>query len=77
MNKLISGADDVKKLLKLSEQVTNPLSITLVNQSLKPEVSECQVLPLLKEGSKAEENNYRQIFPLTVWSKSTGILQYF
>ena len=56
----------LKKLVKLTEQVTVHLSMTLVNQSLKPGVSECKVLPLLKEGSKAEDNNYSQISPLIV-----------
>ena len=69
-----SGVDDINNILiKLSSDVINPYLVFLINSSFDKgnfpkELARARVLPLHKEGSKLDQNNYRPIY-LVVFSK--------
>ena len=74
-NKSSSGVDDISNILiKLSSDVINPYLVFLINFSFDKgifpkELARARVLPLHKEGSKLDQNNYRPISLLVVFSK--------
>ena len=73
-NKSSSGVDDISNILiKLSSDVINPYLVFLINFSFDKgifpkELTRAKVLPLHKEGSKLDQNNYRPISLLVVFS---------
>ena len=74
-NKFSSGADDISNVLvKVSSPVTVRYLTFLINLSMNKgefpkELKKGKVIPMHKNGSKLDENNYRPIFLLNVWSK--------
>ena len=74
-HKASSGDDGLSNILiKLSAPVTVRFMTHIINCSFThgffPEsLKYARILPLHKEGSKLEENNYRPISLLNVWSK--------
>ena len=64
-NKSSSGVDDISNILsKLSSDVINTYLLFLINFSFDKgiflkELTRARVLPLHKEGSKLDQNNYR------------------
>ena len=69
------GVDDINNILiKLSSDVINPYLVFLINfspakGSFPKELAQARVLQLHKEGSKLDQNNYRPISLLVVFSK--------
>ena len=74
-NKFSSGDDDIRNVLvKVSSTVTVRYLSFLVNLSMNKgefpkELKKGKVIPMHKNGSKLEENNYQPISLLNVWSK--------
>ena len=74
-NKSSSGDDNISNLIvKTSAKVVAPYLSFLINLSFTKgvfpkELCKAKVLPLHKDGSKLDENNYRPISLLIVWSK--------
>ena len=68
-NKSSSGEDFVNLLVKMSAPVTIEYITFLINFSFPQELKKAKVFPLHKSGSKLDENNYRPISLLIVWSK--------
>ena len=74
-NKFSSGDDDISNVLvKLSSDVTIPYLTQIINKSFEEgifpdDLKTAKVIPLHKDGSKLDENNYRPISLLIVWSK--------
>ena len=74
-NKFSSGDDDISNVLvKLSSDVTIPYLTQIINKSFEEgifpdDLKKAKVIPLHKDGSKLDENNYRPISLLIVWSK--------
>ena len=65
-NKFSSGDDDISNVLvKLSSDVTIPYLTQIINKSFEgifpDDLKKAKVIPLHKEGSKLDENNYRPI----------------
>ena len=74
-NKFSSGDDDISNVLvKLSSNVTIPYLTQIINLSFEEgifpdDLKKAKVIPLHNDGSKLDENNYRPISLLIVWSK--------
>ena len=74
-NKTSSCQDEIcNVLVKTIGQTVAPLLTYLINLSFKKgkfpgELKKAKVLHLHKEGDKTDENNYRQISILVIWSK--------
>ena len=74
-NKSSSGLDYLSNILiKISSDITAPFLCDLINQSFKEgafpkNLAEAKVIPLHKDGDKTDENNYRPISLLSIWSK--------
>ena len=74
-NKFSSGDDDISNVIvKLSSNVTIPYLTQIINLSFEEgifpdDLKKAKVIPLHKDGSKLDENNYRPISLLIVWSK--------
>ena len=74
-NKFSSGDDDISNvILKLSSNVTVPYLTQIINKSFEAgifpdDLKKAKVIPLHKDGSKLDENNYRPISLLIVCSK--------
>ena len=74
-NKFSSGDDDISNVLvKVSSPVTVRYLTFLINLSMNKgefpkELKKGKVIPMHKNGSKLDENNYRPISLLNVWSK--------
>ena len=74
-NKFSSGDDDISNVLvKVSAPVTARYLTFLINLSMNKgefpiELKKGKVIPMHKSGSKLDENNYRPISLLNVWSK--------
>ena len=74
-NKISSGDDDISNVIvKLSSNVTIPYLTQIINLSFEEgifpdDLKKAKVIPLHKDGSKIDENNYRPISLLIVWSK--------
>ena len=74
-NKFSSGDDDISNVIvKLSSNVTIPYLTQIINKSFEEgifpdDLKKTKVIPLHKDGSKLDENNYRPISLLIVWSK--------
>ena len=71
-NKFSSGDDDIS--IKVSAPVTARYLTFLINLSMNKgqfpiELKKGKVIPMHKSGSKVDENNYRPISLLNVWSK--------
>ena len=71
-NKSSSGVDDISNILiKLSSDVINTYLLFLINCSFDKdifpkELTRARVLPLHKEGSKLDQNNYRPLISFLV-----------
>ena len=67
-NKSSSGVDDISNvLIKLSSDIINPYLVFLINFSFDKgifpkELARARVLPLQKEGSKLDQNNFKANF---------------
>ena len=74
-NKSLSGDDNISNIIvKTSAKVVAPYLSFLINLSFAKgvfpkELCKAKVLPLHKDGSKHDENNYRPISLLIVWNK--------
>ena len=74
-NKFSSGDDDISNVIvKLSSNITIPYLTQVINKSFEEgmfpdDLKKAKVIPLHKDGSKLDENNYRPISLLIVWSK--------
>ena len=74
-SKFSSGVDDISNVIvKLSSNVTIPYLTQITNKSFEEgifpdDLKKAKVIPLHKDGSKLDENNYRQISLLIVWSE--------
>ena len=74
-SKFSSGVDDISNVIvKLSSNVTIPYLTQIINKSFEEgifpdDLKKAKVIPLHKDGSKLDENNYRPISLLIVWSK--------
>ena len=74
-NKSSSGDDNINNILvKLSVSATVPYLTLLINKSFSQGVfpdklKRAKVIPMHKSGSRVDENNYRPISLLIVWSK--------
>ena len=74
-NKCSSGDDYVSNLIiKSAGTIITPYLTCLINKSMNQGVfpdklKKAKVIPLFKEGSKSDVNNYRLISLLTIWSK--------
>ena len=73
-SKFSSGVDDISNVIvKLSSNVTIPYLTQIINKSFEegifPDLKKAKVIPLHKDGLKLDENNYRPISLLIVWSK--------
>ena len=66
-NKYSSGDDDISNVIvKLSSSITIPYLTHIINKSFEEgifpdELKKAKVIPLHKDGSKLDENNYRPI----------------
>ena len=74
-NKSSSGDDNINNILvKLSVSATVPYLTLLINKSFSQgifpnKLKRAKVIPMHKSGSRVDENNYRPISLLIVWSK--------
>ena len=74
-NKSSSGDDNINNILvKLSVSATVPYLTLLINKSFSQgifpdKLKRAKVIPMHKSGSRVEENNYRPISLLIVWSR--------
>ena len=74
-DKSSSGEDEISNIVvKTTKSVVTKYLTSLINQSFREgvfptELKKAKVIPLHKEGSRLEENNYRPISLLNVWSK--------
>ena len=74
-NKFSSGDDDISNVIvMLSSNITIPYLTQVINKSFEEgmfpdDLEKAKVIPLHKDGSKLDENNYRPISLLIVWSK--------
>ena len=74
--KFSSGDDDISNVIvNLLSNITNPYLTQVINKSFEEgmfpyDLKKAKVITLLKDGSKLDENNYRPISLLIVWSKT-------
>ena len=74
-NKFSSGDDDISNVIvKLSSNITIPYLTQVIIKSFEEgifpdDLKEAIVIPLHRDGSKLDENNYRPISLLIVWGK--------
>ena len=74
-DKSSSGEDEISNIVvKTTKSVVTKYLTSLINQSFREgvfptELIKTKVIPLHKEGSRLEEDNYRPISLLNVWSK--------
>ena len=74
-SKFSYGVDDISNVIvKLSSNVSIPYLTQIINKSFEEgifpdDLKKAKVIPLHKDGSKLDENNYRPISLLIVWSK--------
>ena len=73
-DKSSSGEDEISNIVVKTKSVVTKYLTSLINHSFREgvfptELKKAKVIPLHKEGSRLEENNYRPISLLNVWSK--------